>query len=210
MIEARIYEKFDASNSDLAVPCFIGLFADDKDIALAISDEGLCLHSFAEVAELAKCVSHSLLYSPECSTQPSRTQLFRTLTLIHQLGILHNDFSPRNVVCGPRGYIIMDFSHSSEGHHCLGIDTCGELLDALHQLWGPEYPAHEPEPKEAFRDDGSADSRHTATSAPLAPPLNARFSQTLLSHSSWAWCGAVCTVLISGMIGWFHFNKDSF
>jgi hypothetical protein len=56
MTEARMYQKLDGSDSHLAVPYFVGLYADEKDIALAISDEGFKLHSFAKVAELAKCV----------------------------------------------------------------------------------------------------------------------------------------------------------
>jgi serine/threonine protein kinase len=56
------------------------------------------------------------------------------LANMHRCGILHGDFRPPNVLYGPRGPILIDFSHSKSAHICPPDGSCLELRDAQHQL----------------------------------------------------------------------------
>jgi hypothetical protein len=56
--------------------------------------------------------------------------LYNKLLQLHRVGILHGDFEPRNVALGPRGVILLDFSHSSDHHSCNGETLCHELVYA--------------------------------------------------------------------------------
>jgi serine/threonine protein kinase len=47
-------------------------------------------------------------------------------------GIAHRDIEPWNVVKGPRGIRLIDFSHACE-HDCLGSE-CGDLTDLRKYL----------------------------------------------------------------------------
>jgi len=49
-------------------------------------------------------------------------------------GVLHEDLEPRNVVWGPVGPTIIDFSHSSL-HDCAGPGKCEELVQAYTDIW---------------------------------------------------------------------------
>jgi serine/threonine protein kinase len=64
-----------------------------------------------------------------------RRTIFEKLTLIHNAGVLHGDFSPRNVVVDDGGQpFLLDFSHSRNGHKCPGSMDCWELKNAARQL----------------------------------------------------------------------------
>jgi serine/threonine protein kinase len=53
---------------------------------------------------------------------------------MHKCGVLHGDFRPPNVLYGPGGPILIDFSHSTLAHICPPDGSCWELRDAQHQL----------------------------------------------------------------------------
>ena len=54
---------------------------------------------------------------------------------VHDGGVQHGDFSPRNVVVDNRGHpFILDFSHANGGHKCAGTGDCSELRNAMDQL----------------------------------------------------------------------------
>jgi len=63
-----------------------------------------------------------------------RKQLYTMLTNMHACGVLHGDFRPPNVLFGPRGPVLIDFSHSKLAHICPPDGSCWELGDAQHQL----------------------------------------------------------------------------
>jgi serine/threonine protein kinase len=63
-----------------------------------------------------------------------RKQLYTMLTNMHACGVLHGDFRPPNVLFGPRGPVLIDFSHSKLAHICPPDGSCWELRDAQHQL----------------------------------------------------------------------------
>jgi hypothetical protein len=63
-----------------------------------------------------------------------RIQLFVYITELHRIGVLHGDFEPRNVVQKGLRTRIIDFTHSSIDHSCLGWRGCPELKRARNEL----------------------------------------------------------------------------
>jgi hypothetical protein len=56
------------------------------------------------------------------------------LANMHAHGVLHGDFRPANVLNGPRGFVLIDFSHSDVGHICPHDSPCWELQSVQSQL----------------------------------------------------------------------------
>jgi serine/threonine protein kinase len=56
------------------------------------------------------------------------------LSRVHANGVLHGDFRPLNVLYGPKGPVLIDFSHSSADHVCPSDSPCPELEFAKSQL----------------------------------------------------------------------------
>jgi serine/threonine protein kinase len=56
------------------------------------------------------------------------------LANMHTHGVLHGDFRPANVLNGPRGFVLIDFSHSDVGHVCPRDSPCWELQNVQSQL----------------------------------------------------------------------------
>jgi tRNA A-37 threonylcarbamoyl transferase component Bud32 len=53
---------------------------------------------------------------------------------IHANGVLHGDLRPANVLCGSRGIVLIDFSHSDTNHACRQDVPCWELESIQSQL----------------------------------------------------------------------------
>jgi tRNA A-37 threonylcarbamoyl transferase component Bud32 len=53
---------------------------------------------------------------------------------IHANGVLHGDLRPANVLCGSRGIVLIDFSHSDTNHVCPQDMPCWELESVRSQL----------------------------------------------------------------------------
>jgi serine/threonine protein kinase len=64
-----------------------------------------------------------------------RQAILEVLVRVHDEGVLHGDFSSRNVVVDHGGHpFLLDFSHADGGHKCAGVGYCQELKDAVRQL----------------------------------------------------------------------------
>lgn len=63
-------------------------------------------------------------------------QLYQHMKVIHDLGVVHGDFQPRNVVMDPvtESIKVIDFSHSML-HECSG-QSCFELAEVERELLG--------------------------------------------------------------------------
>ncbi|KAL5527002.1 hypothetical protein ACEPAF_8731 [Sanghuangporus sanghuang] len=63
-----------------------------------------------------------------------RLEIFRILFMIHQRGVMHNDFSPMNILQTKSGVRLIDFSIAMIDHECSGMEFCRELIDAATKL----------------------------------------------------------------------------
>ncbi|KAJ7121860.1 hypothetical protein C8R43DRAFT_1112120 [Mycena crocata] len=100
------------------IPKVVGLFRrnDDNNLVLLITYAGKQLKTFAYLNPI------------------DRRTLFRRLHRLHQGGVQHNDFEPRNVTMfGSSNPVIIDFDNASLGHECPGA-SCGELIQVAEVL----------------------------------------------------------------------------
>ncbi|RDX41887.1 hypothetical protein OH76DRAFT_1324741, partial [Lentinus brumalis] len=89
--EARFYTSSLLELQQQIIPGFLGLFAGYIDgVPIGVAVLRYCGHPLSETGE------------------PS--QIYVAFTLIHQVGVLHNDIAERNVLCDRHGKIwIIDF-----------------------------------------------------------------------------------------------------
>lgn len=137
--EVDAYNKLHSAKRRPNIPTYFGLFENDTERAVILTDEGDSLESF------------------ESLTSAQKTTLYSDLEYIHDLGIVHGDFEPKNVVSNGANPVIIDFSHAETKHNCGGRDRCEELQTAYEHLFG---------------DANASDS--SASTATSAPSLNAR------------------------------------
>jgi len=66
----------------------------------------------------------------------NRFILFAEVYCVHQLGVEHGDFEPRNVLRKKWScfFKIIDFGFSNVNHTCPGWRKCGELKELWHSL----------------------------------------------------------------------------
>ncbi|KAJ7759728.1 hypothetical protein DFH07DRAFT_940064 [Mycena maculata] len=118
----------------VVIPRVVGLYTskDENSMVLIMSYVGKPLETFGE-------------FDPA-----DRRTLFRRLLRLHQSGIQHNDFEPRNVTMfGLSNPILIDFDNASLDHTCTGV-SCGELLqvaEVLNLNLAAELSTLEDEPK---------------------------------------------------------------
>jgi hypothetical protein len=124
--EADIYRLLSRTPARSVIPTYLGYFQHGHTQILLLSDVGLTLESFRQPLHV-RCVLQHL--STTLLTSFSE-RLYRGLVLLHEAGIYHDDFCPRNTANG----FVMDFSHASQGHQCPGIDQCDELIQARQDL----------------------------------------------------------------------------
>lgn len=48
---------------------------------------------------------------------------------LHQHGVLHKDFEPRNVVVSGGKLKVIDFGMAEVGHECSGLSVCASLCE---------------------------------------------------------------------------------
>ncbi|OCB87163.1 hypothetical protein A7U60_g5678 [Sanghuangporus baumii] len=63
-----------------------------------------------------------------------RFEIFRILLMIHQQGVMHNDFSPMNILWSKSGVQLIDFSVAIIEHECAGLESCPELISSATEL----------------------------------------------------------------------------
>jgi hypothetical protein len=95
-------------------------------VILRLSDAGAVLESFDQPLHL-RYVYSLILHASNFFGR----KLLRNLVVIHQAGICHGDFVPRNTA---KNSLIPDFSHADPNHTCPGVDTCPELIQARLDL----------------------------------------------------------------------------
>ncbi|KAJ7852929.1 hypothetical protein B0H14DRAFT_2759224 [Mycena olivaceomarginata] len=101
----------------VAIPKMTGMFTteDGRNTVLMMSYAGKALREFSELEPRDKLL------------------LFHRLVRLHQTGVQHNDFEPRNVTKSSSGPLIIDFDRASLDHNCAGA-SCKELLQAAQAL----------------------------------------------------------------------------
>ncbi|KAF7328619.1 RIO-like kinase [Mycena sanguinolenta] len=102
----------------VVIPSLFGLYRnlDDGSSILVTSYAGVTLEDF------------------DALSLPDRKILLLRVARLHQMGVLHNDLEPRNVVFSKRsGPRIIDFDSATLGHTCTGL-SCKELYDLAHRL----------------------------------------------------------------------------
>ncbi|KAF8215467.1 hypothetical protein K438DRAFT_1955439 [Mycena galopus ATCC 62051] len=100
------------------IPKLVGFYRrkDDKSVVLLVTYAGTPLQNFGDLPDL------------------DRRTLFRRLLRLHESGVQHNDFEPRNVTMfGSSNPVIIDFDNASLDHQCAG-STCGELVHVAKLL----------------------------------------------------------------------------
>jgi serine/threonine protein kinase len=131
--EVSVYKHLTKQPHHANVPTFYGLFRCSTGLAMVISDEGRPFSSF-------QCLSTKQRYvimSPVSSLIDWVCQsnaLLESLVNVHQNGVLHGDFVPRNVVSKGEQPVIVDFSHAQLNHKCPGRLLCKELVMAERLL----------------------------------------------------------------------------
>ncbi|KAF7330686.1 RIO-like kinase [Mycena sanguinolenta] len=102
----------------VVIPSLFGLYRnlDDGSSILVTSYAGLTLEDF------------------DALSLPDRKILLLRVARLHQMGVLHNDLEPRNVVFSKRsGPRIIDFDNATLGHTCTGL-SCKELYELARRL----------------------------------------------------------------------------
>ncbi|KAJ7474562.1 hypothetical protein B0H11DRAFT_1330913 [Mycena galericulata] len=119
----RLRREFNAyaAMNDLqgaVIPRLVGLYRrkDENSMVLLITYAGKPLQTFADLPRV------------------ERRKLFQRLLNLHESGIQHNDFEPRNVTMfGPSNPVIIDFDNASLDHECTGA-SCAELIHVAKLL----------------------------------------------------------------------------
>lgn len=124
--EADIYRMLSRTPARSVIPTYLGYFKHGHTQILLLSDVGPTLDSFEQPLHV-RCVQ---LCSPASLLTNFSERLLHALVLLHEAGIYHDDFCPRNAAKG----FIMDFSHAFQGHHCPGMGQCDELIQARQDL----------------------------------------------------------------------------
>ncbi|CDR48788.1 RHTO0S20e01398g1_1 [Rhodotorula toruloides] len=136
--EGRFYEQI-GGKLDGVLPNFFGMFRGRPNgndaVALLLSRHGKALEDFEVLLAEQRFVPFSVQLSSAagdvalgCSSRSGRHELYAKLVRVHEVGIIHNDLEPFNVVYDRNsGDIrIIDLSRATS-HACLGPTACAEL-----------------------------------------------------------------------------------
>lgn len=127
--EASIYNHL----SDLqgfVIPTFLGLFRAGGCSLLITADCGQSLTSFSTLSNAEWYVLFWFIITYNWIA--TSDQLMNHAVHLHEHGVLHNDFEPRNVVISGGKLKVIDFGMAELGHDCSGPSSCISLRTDIH------------------------------------------------------------------------------